>query len=120
MERCQRGRSGFRTKPRVQARDPNLRPAGMLTVAKTISYDLPGRAMSGPDDERVETTGLNSGEVLATLMDLEMERHHSAIAGSQFPQVWKLMPRPKDPKDKDAPELSPGASGNERGRVGQD
>jgi hypothetical protein len=86
----------------------------MLTVAKTISYDLPGRAMSGPDDERVETTGLNSGEVLATLMDLEMERHHSAIAGSQSPEVWGLMPRPKN---KDAPELSPGASGNERGRA---
>ena len=81
---------------RVQARGPNLRPAGMLTIEKTNSYELPGRAMSGPDDERVETTGLNSGEVLATLMDLEMERHHSAIAGSQSPEVWGLMPRPKD------------------------
>ena len=102
---------------RVQARGPNLRPAGMLTIAKTISYDLPGRAMSGPDDERVETTGLNSGEVLATLMDLEMERHLSAVAGSQVPKVLRWMVRRKD---KDAPEIRPGASGNEQGRVGED
>ena len=45
--------------------------------------------MPGSDDERGETTGLNSGEVLATLMDLGMERHHSAIAGSQVPKVLR-------------------------------
>ena len=118
---CQNGREGRSDEAgRVQARCPNLRPAYILTIANTISYGLPGSAGSGPDDEREKTTGLNSGEVLATLMDLEMERHHSAIAGSQFPQVWKLMPRPKDPKDKDAPEIRPGASGNEQGRVGED
>src|SRR5262249_13265468 len=79
----------------------------------------PGRAVSGSDDKRGETTGLNSGEVLATLKDLEMERHRSAIAGSQFLKGMfeRWMPRRKD---KDAPELSPGASGNERGRVGED
>ena len=81
---------------RVQARCPNLRPEDVLTMAETISYELKGRTVSGSDDEREETTGLNSGEVLATLMDLGMERHHSSIAGSQFPQVWRLMPRPKD------------------------
>ena len=79
---------------RVQAQCPNLRPTDVLTIAETTSYELQGRAVSGSDDERGETTGLNSGEVLATLMDLGMKRHHSAIAGGQFPKG--LMPRPKD------------------------
>ena len=115
---CQNGREGRSDEAgRVQARCPNLRPAYILTIANTISYGLPGSAGSGPDDEREKTTGLNSGEVLATLMDLEMERHLSAVAGSQVPKVLRWMVRRKD---KDAPEIRPGASGNEQGRVGED
>src|SRR5215831_17919278 len=58
---------------RVQARCPNLHPADVLTIATTISYDFQGRAAAGSGDERGETSGLNSGEVLATLLDLGME-----------------------------------------------
>jgi hypothetical protein len=101
----------------AQPRSPNLHAENILTIGRTITYQLSGRAVSGSDDERVETTGLNSGEVLATLMDLEMERHHSAIAGNQVPKVLRCMARRKE---KDAPETSPGASGNEQGRVGED
>ena len=115
---CQNGPEGLLDEAgRVQARCPNLQPADILTIANTISYGLHGSAVSEPEDERVKTTGLNSGEVLATLMDLEMERHLSAIAGSQVPKVLRWMVRQKD---KDAPEIRPGASGNEQGRVGED
>jgi hypothetical protein len=102
---------------RVGARRSNLRSPDTLTIVKTTIYELWNRSVSGSDDKRAETTGLNSGEVLATLKDLEMERHHSAIAGSQLPRVFfeRLKPRPNN---QDAPEPSPDASGNEQGRVG--
>ena len=96
---------------RVQARYPSLRPEDILTIAKTIIYEISGRAESGSDRERVETTGLNSGGVLATLKDLERERPHPE-ARVLFEG---LLPRPKD---QDEPEPSPGASGREQGRPG--
>ena len=96
---------------RVQARYPDSRPAGILTIAKTMIYDLLGGAVPGSVDERLETTGLNSGGVLATLKDLERERPHPE-ARVLFEG---LLPRPKD---QDEPEPSPGASGREQGRPG--
>ena len=55
---------------------PEFRPVRPTNYSNNNQLRASRQGSVGSDDERAETTGLNSGEVLATLMDLEMERHH--------------------------------------------
>jgi DprA/Smf-like nucleotide binding protein involved in DNA uptake len=72
-----------------------------------------------PIDELVETTGLKSREVLATLFNLEMKRHHPAVAGRAVSRGFVVEVEAL-PKGRDAPERKPEASAIQQGRVGQD
>jgi len=55
----------------VLAGPRNLLPADGLTRAETETYEPLRAAEPKPGEELVEISGLNSSEVLATLLDLE-------------------------------------------------
>lgn len=59
---------------------------GLNPIEKMI-YELLSAQQAGPFDELVETTGLNSSEVLATLLDLERKGIIRQLPGEQFPEV---------------------------------
>jgi DNA processing protein len=71
----------------VESEQRNLLAADGLTPIEKKLYQL--LSAEGPRhiDDLVETTGLNSSEVLATLFDLEMKGIIRQLPGKQFAKV---------------------------------
>jgi DNA processing protein len=71
----------------VGAEQRNLLAEGGLTPTEAKIYGLLSIEEPKPIDELVETTGLNSSEVLATLFNLEMKGIIRQLPGKQFCKV---------------------------------
>lgn len=76
----------------VQAEQPetaqrNLLAAASLNASQKRVYDLLNSEAPRHIDEIVESSGLNSSEVLATLFDLEMKGLVRQLPGKQFSKV---------------------------------
>ncbi|MGB7847228.1 MAG: DNA-processing protein DprA [Candidatus Acidiferrum sp.] len=65
----------------------NLLAADGLSPIEKKIYELLSAEESRPIDDLVETTGLNSSEVLATLFDLEMKGIIRQLPGKRFTKV---------------------------------
>jgi DNA processing protein len=65
----------------------NLLAADGLNPIEKKIYELLSAEESRPIDDLVETSGLNSSEVLATLFDLEMKGIVRQLPGKQFTKV---------------------------------
>jgi DNA processing protein len=70
-----------------EAEQRNLRAEDWLTPTEAKIYGLLSVEQPKPIDELVETTGLNSSEVLATLFSLEMKGIIRQLPGKQFSRV---------------------------------
>jgi len=71
----------------VGSEQRNLLAEGGLTDSQKRLYDLLSVEEPRPIDELVESSGLNSSEVLATLFDLEMKGMVRQLPGKQFSKV---------------------------------
>jgi DNA processing protein len=71
----------------VESEQRNLLGADGLNPIEKKIYELLSAEQAGPVDDLVETTGLNSSEVLATLLDLEMKGIIRQLPGEQFTKV---------------------------------
>jgi predicted Rossmann fold nucleotide-binding protein DprA/Smf involved in DNA uptake len=65
----------------------NLLAEGWLTPTETKAYKLLSVDERKPIDQLVETTGLNSSEVLATLFNLERKGILRLLPGKPFCKV---------------------------------
>jgi DNA processing protein len=72
---------------RPEAEQRNLLAAAALGVSEKRVFDLLNVEETRHIDELVETSGLNSSEVLATLFDLEMKGVVRQLPGKQFSKV---------------------------------
>jgi DNA processing protein len=68
----------------VESEQRNLLVADGLTPTEKKIYELLSAEESGPIDARVETGGLNSSEVLATLLTLELKGIVRQLPGKPF------------------------------------
>src|SRR5467141_4350487 len=71
----------------VESAQRNLLAGDGLSGSQKTIYELLNVEEQRPIDEIVETSGLNSSEVLATLFDLEMKGMVRQIPGKQFSKV---------------------------------
>src|SRR6202051_751800 len=71
----------------VESAQRNLLAGDGLSGSQKAVYDLLNVEEPRPIDDLVETSGLNSSEVLATLFDLEMKGMVRQIPGKQFSKV---------------------------------
>jgi DNA processing protein len=71
----------------VGAEQQNLLADGLLTPTEAKTYGLLSAEERKPIDQRVETTGLNSSEVLATLFNLERKGMIRQLPGEPFCKV---------------------------------
>lgn len=71
----------------VEAEQRNLLLVDGLSDAQRKLYELLSAEESRPIDDIVDTSGLNSSEVLATLFDLEMKGIVRQLPGKQFSKV---------------------------------
>jgi len=71
----------------VESQQRNLLAAEGLSLIEKKIYELLSAEESVQIDEIVETTGLNSSEVLATLFELEMKGIIRQLPGKQFSKV---------------------------------
>jgi predicted Rossmann fold nucleotide-binding protein DprA/Smf involved in DNA uptake len=71
----------------VEAEERNLLAEDGLTPTEAKIYWLLSVEEPKPIDELVETTGLNSSEVLATLFNLEMKGIIRKLPGKRFSRV---------------------------------
>jgi DNA processing protein len=71
----------------VESEQRNLLASEGLTAIEKRLYELLSTEEPRPIDEIVETSGLNSSEVLATLFDLEMKGIIRQLPGKQFTKV---------------------------------
>jgi predicted Rossmann fold nucleotide-binding protein DprA/Smf involved in DNA uptake len=71
----------------VGAEQRNLLAEDWLTPTETKAYGLFSVEEPKPIDQLVETTGLNSSEVLATLFNLERKGILRQLPGKPFCQV---------------------------------
>jgi len=71
----------------VGAEQRNLLAEGWLTPTETKAYKLLSVDERKPIDQLVETTGLNSSEVLATLFNLERKGILRQLPGKPFCKV---------------------------------
>ena len=97
----------------VGAEQRNLLAKYGLTPTGAKVYGIFSVEEPKPIDQLVETTGLNSSEVLATLFNLERKGILRQLPG--FVVAVEALP-----KRRDAPERKPEASAIQQGRVGQD
>ena len=65
----------------VESEPRNLLAADGLNLEEKRIYELLGVEGSRPIDSLVETSGLNSNQVVATLFTLELRGIHAAVAG---------------------------------------
>ena len=72
---------------RPEAEQRNLLVAAALKPAEKKVYELLSSEESRHIDDIVESSGLNSSEVLATLFDLEMKGIVRQTPGKQFSKV---------------------------------
>jgi DNA processing protein len=71
----------------LESEQRNLLAADGLSPIEKRIYELLNAEESRHIDDLVETTGLNSSEVLATLFDLEMKGVIRQLPGKQFTKV---------------------------------
>lgn len=71
----------------VSSEQRNLLAEDSLTDSQKRIYDLLSVEEPRPIDDIVETSGLNSSEVLATLFDLEMKGTVRKLPGKQFSKL---------------------------------
>jgi DNA processing protein len=71
----------------VESEQRNLLVADGLSATEKKIYELLSAEESRPIDELVETSGLNSSEVLATLFTMEMKGIVRQLPGKQFNKV---------------------------------
>lgn len=96
----------------VESGQRNLLAAdGLNPIGKKV-YELLSAEQAGPIDDLVETTGLNSSEVLATLLDLK--RHHPATVGGAVHQGPFVRGESSPPRTPHASESTRCASEIER------
>jgi DNA processing protein len=72
---------------RVESEQRNLLLEGGLSATEKKIYELLSVEESRPIDELVESSGLNSSEVLATLFTMEMKGIERQLPGKQFTKV---------------------------------
>jgi DNA processing protein len=71
----------------LESEQRNLLAADGLNATEKKIYELLSTEAPRPIDDLVETTGLNSSEVLATLFVLEMKGIIRQLPGKQFAKV---------------------------------
>jgi DNA processing protein len=71
----------------MESEQRNLLVAEALTASEKAIYELLSVDEAQPIDYLVETSGLNSSEVLATLFTLEMKGIVRQLPGKQFTKV---------------------------------
>ncbi len=71
----------------LESEQRNLLAANGLSPTEKRIYELLSTEEPRQIDDLVETTGLNSSEVLATLFDLEMKGIIRQLPGKQFSKV---------------------------------
>jgi DNA processing protein len=72
----------------VESQHRNLLAVDGLSSIEKMIYELLSAEKTRHIDEIVETIGLNSSEVLATLFELEMKGIIRQLPGKQFSKVW--------------------------------
>jgi DNA processing protein len=70
-----------------EAEQPNLLAAASLNCSEKKLYELLNAENAMPIDDIVESSGLNSSDVLATLFNLEMKGIIRQLPGKQFSKV---------------------------------
>lgn len=101
----------------VEADQRNLPVADWLTPTEAKTYRLLNAEEPRHTDDIVETTGLNSSEVLATLFNLEIKALYGNCRESSLARRCCSVSDP--PRSSDAPEMKLLASAIQQGRVGQ-
>jgi DNA processing protein len=94
----------------VESEQRNLLAADGLTPIEKKIYELLSAEQARHIDDMVETTGLNSSEVLATLFDLERKGFHPATAGEAVHQGLIVRGEDPSPETPHASESTPCAS----------
>jgi len=106
-------KAALRQAEAMEAEQHNLLAIEGLTPSEKKIYELLSADEPRPIDDIVETSGLNSSEVLATLFSLEMKGIVRQLPGKQF-NKYSCSAAPPGWKCSNASEWKPEASGYER------